>query len=319
MTERVTARGRLALVGLLALTYAGCYAAIKAGLAFAPPLRFAGLRALLAGVALLVVVALRERALLPPRRLWGVVLVVAAVGTSIAYGAMFLSPGRTGAGIASVLGNTTPLMAIALAAALLGEPVTRDKAVALVLGFAGVALIAYPALAGPAAYGAAGLALPLVAAAGSATESVVIKRAEVGGAFVRVAAWQYLLGSLPLFALSAWLEPGRPIVWGSRFVLLLAFVALVGTAFATALWYWLLQRDEVGRLALLLFLVPVFGLALAIALFGERLGARVVLGVLVALGGTAIASRGPRGAPRRGAGAPATVRSSIDRRPRGPW
>lgn len=316
MTERVTARGRLALVGVLALAYAGCYSAIKAGLAFAPPLRFAGLRALLAGATLLAVVALRGRALLPPWRLWGVVLIVAAVGTSLAYGAMFLSPGRTGAGIASVLGNTTPLMSIALAAALLGEPVTRDKAVALVLGFAGAALIAYPALAGSAVYGAAGVALPLVAAAGSATESVVIKRADVGGAFLRVAAWQYVLGSLPLFALSAWLERGRPTDWTPRFLALLAFVALVGTVFATALWYWLLQRDEVGRLSLLLFLVPVFGLALAVVLFGERFGARTMLGVLVALGGTAIAARGPRAAMRRDTAAPAAALSRVDR-PRG--
>ncbi len=44
----------LTIVGLT-LIYAACYALINAGLAFAPPLRFAGLRALIGGVALLSV------------------------------------------------------------------------------------------------------------------------------------------------------------------------------------------------------------------------------------------------------------------------
>lgn len=34
------------------------------------------------------------------------------------------------------------------------------------------------------------------------------------------------------------------------------------SAFAIAVWYWLVQRDEVGRLSLLLFLVPVLGIGI---------------------------------------------------------
>ncbi len=74
------------LVGLLALVYAVCYAAIKAGLAFAPL-----------------------------RRLWPWIFALAVTGTLVAYTGMFLSPRRAGAGIASVLGNTGPLMIVALA------------------------------------------------------------------------------------------------------------------------------------------------------------------------------------------------------------
>lgn len=284
----VTPRGRIALTVLIAAVYALCYSAIKVGLEFAPPLRYAGLRTLLAGVALLVFLALRRRPLVPPRRLWPVVAAVAALGTTVGFGAMFLSPGRTGAGIASVLGNTGPLMTVGLAAAFLREPVTRGKAAALMLAFTGVSLIAYPGLAGPAAYGVVGLLLPLVSAAGSASESVIVKRAEAGDALLRVAAWQLLLGSLPLFALSRWLERGRPVAWSPTFVGLLLFLALVGTAFTTALWYWLLQREEVGRLSLVLLLVPVLGLLLATALFGERISRMAGAGVALAVAGTLV-------------------------------
>lgn len=306
-----TPRGRLALTVLVAAVYAVCYVAIKAGLAFAPPLGYAGLRALLAGVALIGVQAVRRRPLLPPRRLWPAVAAVAALGTSIGFGAMFLSPGRTGAGIASVLGNTSPLMIVVLAAVFLREPLTRGKVVALALALTGVSLIAYPGLAGPAAYGVVGLLLPLLAAAGSASESVIVKRANAGDALLGVAGWQLLIGSAPLLALSAWFERGQAIMWSPTFAGLLLFLALVGTAFTTALWYWLVQRDEVGRLSLVLFLVPVLGLLLAATLFGERIGSLEVAGVALALAGTLVVaweslhSRGAERARRPARGADA--------------
>ncbi len=64
-----------------------------------------------------------------------------------------------------------------------------------------------------------------------------------------------------------------------------------GTAFALALWYWLVQREPVGRLAGFMFLVPIAGLALAWVFFGETVSglqaagvAITLLGILLALG-----------------------------------
>ena len=281
----MTSRRRTLLVLLIAVVYAVCYVTIKAGLALAPPLRFAGLRAAIAGAALLLLLVASRKSVLPTRRLWPGILLLAVLATVLSYGAMFLSPGRTGAGIASVLGNTTPLFAILLAAAVLHERITQAKLIALVLGFAGVSLIAFPAITGPSGAGLLGAVLPLLSAVGSASESVVVKRLNTGNETLRVAGWQLLLGGLPLLALSAWVERDVTILWGTRFAILLLFLALVGTAFTTALWYWLLQRDEVGRLTLYLFLVPVLGLGLAAALYGERLGAIEWTGVAVTLVG----------------------------------
>jgi drug/metabolite transporter (DMT)-like permease len=61
---------------------------------------------------------------------------------------MFESAGRTGAGLASVLGNLQPLVVIAIAAAVLAEPVTKDKAAALAVGLLGVTLMTAPAIGG---------------------------------------------------------------------------------------------------------------------------------------------------------------------------
>jgi drug/metabolite transporter (DMT)-like permease len=124
MRQAGLGKGNIAWVGLLAVIYALCYSAIKQGLAYAPALCYAGLRASLGGVALLVVAAVRGKSVIAPRRLWPWIPLLALTGTFVEYVAMFLSPGRTGAGISSVLGNTGPLMVIALAAFMLGERLT---------------------------------------------------------------------------------------------------------------------------------------------------------------------------------------------------
>lgn len=287
--------------------YAACFAAIKAGLAFAPPLLYGGLRALIGGLALLALVAALRQPLLPSRREWPWVLLLAAVSTTIGFGAMFLSPGRTGAGIASVLGNTQPLFAVVLAGIFLKERLTTARLVALTLGTAGATLIAYPALAGADAYGLSGALLALAASAGTAAGSVILKRMQVGGQSVRevpppqapytkaaqgpgpallvIAAWQLVIGSLPLFALSGFTERGAPVIWSAEFITLLLSLALVGTSFATALWYWLVQRVEVGRLTMFLFFVPVVGLGIAAFIVGERVSFIEILGAALAVAG----------------------------------
>ncbi|MFV1986902.1 MAG: DMT family transporter [Gemmatimonadota bacterium] len=284
-------RKHLALALLIVGIYAFCFSAIKVGLTFAPPLRFAALRSALAGGVLLAVVAGSGRGVLPDRRLWSGTLALALLGTSIGYAAMFMSPGRTGAGISSVLGNTGPIIVIVLAAAFLGEPITRPKVWALLLGTIGVFLIAFPAIADPARAGAVGFLLPLTSAASLSGATVLLKRLEVGDSLVQVAGWQLVIGALPLAIAAAVFERQAAIVWGAPFIAILLFLALVGTAFALWAWYWLVQREDVGRLSLLFFLIPVLGLALAGWLFGEQIGPVEAGGVALTLAGIAVVLR----------------------------
>ena len=274
----------LMILGLTAI-YAVCFVAIKAGLPFMPPLRFAGLRGFLGGLALLGLMAALRQPLLPPRQSWPRIVALGLASTTIGFGAMFLSPGRTGAGIASVLGNTQPVIVPALAALFLGERMTRSKWIALALGMIGVALIASPALAGADAYGVSGAVLALAASSGLAVGSVIVKRMGSTVDLLALTAWQLVVGSLPLFAISIVVEREAFVAWNATFVGLLLFLALIGTAFANAVWYWLIRHDDVGRLTMFFFLVPVFGLVLAALAYGETISLQEGAGVVVTLVG----------------------------------
>jgi GNAT superfamily N-acetyltransferase len=89
---------------------AACYPAIKTGLEFAPSLRFAGLRTLVGGLSLLLVLVIRRKPLWPGALLARWILPLGLVATTLTFGAMFASPAYTGAGIASVLGNNLVLI-----------------------------------------------------------------------------------------------------------------------------------------------------------------------------------------------------------------
>ena len=283
---------------LLTAIYALCYVAIKAGLPFMPPLRFAALRALIGGLLMFLLMAALRRRLLPRARDWRWVIGLGITSTSIAFGAMFLSPGLAGAGIASVLGNSQPIFAVALAVPLLGERLTTPKQVALLLGIVGLVLIALPAIRSSGIDGVAGPALALGASLSLAIGSVIAKRMGPEIDLLSVSAWQLIIGSLPLVLVSAVTDHGPWISLDPRFLGILAFMAVAETALPTPLWYWLLRRDEVGRLSLFLFLVPVLGLLFAAIFFGERVSTLEIAGIgatVVAIGIAAFNSPAARG------------------------
>ncbi|MDI1310875.1 DMT family transporter [Prosthecobacter sp.] len=279
---------------------AACYPAIKVGLEFAPSLRFAGARTLLGGLALLLVLVIRRKPLWPEARLARWILPLGVLATTLTFGAMFASPAYTGAGIASVLGNTQPHIIIVLAALFLGEKIGLIKAFALGLGLAGVSLMALPTLREQPGHPLLGAMLALGSSASAAVSSVTVKRLHPGNDLMSLTAWQLVAGSVVLLGLSAVFEPHGTIMWTGGFIGLLLFLALAGTALSTWLWFWLLQRAEVGRLSLYLFLVPVFGLLIAMGGFGERLDALQAGGVALILTAVALSVfEGWFGAARR--------------------
>ncbi len=288
--KQVVSSKMLPVLGI-SLIYALCYTAIKFGLAYSPPLIFGGMRAFFGGLALLGILLFMRQPLVPNRREWGAIVLVGLVSTTLNFAAMFLSPGFTGAGIASVLGNLQPLAALLLAAIFLGERLTIPKIAALVLGLAGVILIAFPAFTSPSGYGINGGLLALSASVSSAIGSVLVKHLIRKANPLTVAAWQLILGSLPLLAISSFIEPVNKVSWTPAFIGVLLYLALVGTSLVTAVWYWLLQKQEVGHLTLFLFLTPLFGLGIAALVFGERVGLLESLGVILNLSGIGVGAR----------------------------
>lgn len=265
---------------LIVVVYAICASAIKTGLQFAPPLLFGTLRAFLAAIFLLAWLVLTGQRFFPTRIEWPKILQVGIAATTIGYGMMFISPGRTSAGIASVLGNLQPLFTIVLAAVLLKEYPRRKDVAALLLGIFGITLISFFDFSGKSTFELAGMGAALLASGGAAAGSVLMKKLSVDSNILRITAWQLLIGAILLWLWSLSVENNRSIVWSPAFIAILLFLAIIGTAVPTAVWYYLIQSHPVGKLSLFFFLIPVFGLLMASLVFRETLRSNEVMGLV---------------------------------------
>ena len=268
---------------LIAAIQAACFTLIKTGLEFAPPLLFGGLRALIGGSALLAFAAFRRKPLLPTSSTWVGVLFLALVATAITFGAMFLSPGRTEAGVASALGNLQPFLTLLLAYWLFSEPLSVGKATAVILGVTGVTLISYPTLSTSSALGISGAALALAVSFGSSAGNAVVKQMKPGELLLAITGWQLAIGGLVLIVLSGLVGENLAVEANLEFLGLLLFLALIGTALITALWFEFVQEGQMGRLATFFYLVPVFGLAIAVLVFDEAVSGIMLGGALMVL------------------------------------
>jgi len=75
-------------------------------------------------------------------------------------------------------------------------------------------------------------------------------------------------------------------------VLILVALAVFGSALAFWLWFEALERVSLNRANAFTFLVPIFGLVVGAAFFGERLEAIQAMGVFLVLTGIFLVQRG---------------------------
>lgn len=276
---------RLVLVMVL---WAICFPLITAGLDSTPHLGFAAMRAFLAGVALLVVGATLRRPFPSDRNSWGMLGIVGIGATTLGFLGMFHAAEYVSPGIATVIASTQPLMAAVLAHFLLQERLDTKSKTGLLLGFLGIVLIAAPNMfPGTSGDYIKGIAYIVLSALGITIANVAMKRlAGRVDALVGMGI-QLLLGAIPLAVLALAMEyPGR-IQWSLQFGVVLLALALLGTSVVFWLWFSVLEEVELSRANAFSFLVPVFGLAISVGLFGETISWTSAIGATLTIVGIA--------------------------------
>lgn len=290
--QRSVARADLVWLTVVMFLWALCYPLIAAGLSQAPPLYFAALRSFVAGIGLLVPALALRRPLPQDWRVWVTLLGVGFSFTSLGFGGMFLAGGIVSPGLATVLANAQPLIAAGLAYVILNEWLGPRRRVGLLLGFAGILLIALPGF-GPenANSSPLGVGFVLLGAVGVAIGNVLLKRLAGQVDMLMATGWQFILGGVPLYVAAQFFESPVRVMWNPAFVGALLALGLLGTALALLLWFALLHRSELNRLNTFTFLTPAFALIIGAIFFNERLGAVEVGGITLILFGVLWASR----------------------------
>ena len=200
---------------------------------------------------------------------------------------------HTTAGRATIGVYTMPIWVVLLAAVALNEPLTRRRILALVLGAAGLTVLALPQfLAGEWI----GLLAAIAAAVSWAIGTVYLKRISVDAPPLTTTTWQLVAGSA-VCAVGLVLAPRSvPLELTSGALIGAGYNLVFGTVIAYLIWFSLLRRIPAGAAGIGTLLVPAFGVLASFLILGEVPTAADLggLALIVLAAGIPLFPAGPR-------------------------
>ena len=265
-----------------AFMWSSAFTSARIIVAAAPPMTALSIRFLISG---LIGVAL-ARALGQSWRLtrgqWRATLLFGICQNALYLGLYFIAMQTVEASLAAIIASTMPLL-VALAGWLIFRDRIRPLGVAgLLAGLVGVTLIMGSRLGGGADL--TGVALCVVGVMALTFATLAVREASSGGNLLMIVGLQMLVGSLALAGPALALEPFE-VAWSWKLVAAFAYTTLVPGLAATLVWFLLVNRIGAVRAATFHFLNPFFGVAIAAALLGEKLGVVDMAGVAVIMAG----------------------------------
>jgi len=272
---------------LLSLIWGSTWLFIKLGLQDLPPFTFAGLRFVIAALILLVFIAVRRVPLPRERRDWTLIAFTGLLSFTVNYGLLFWGEQRTSSGLAAILQTIIPVFGLVIAHYYLpDERITLPKVCGIALGVGGVALIFSDQMGTEGVSALAGSAAIVVGALGVAYSNVLVK-ARAGHIEPAVlAGGQMICGLVPLLLLGATLE-GNPleIRWTPLALVSLLYLAVVGSALAFLLFYWLVRHMDVTQTMLIPLVTPPIAVMLGWLVLREGLTWRTAIGAVGIMSG----------------------------------
>ncbi|QDP20532.1 DMT family transporter [Sphingomonas xanthus] len=283
-----------ATLGALALIWGAAFSFIKIAVSHIDPLTYVWLRLSIAACGLYLFMRLRGHRLNLPLPLWGSILVLALLNTTIPFALFGWGQQHIASGLAAILNATSPIWAVLVAHAFTAdEKLTPARLIGVLIGVMGVATMVGPDLLAGGGDLLAQLAC-LVAAFCYALAGVWARRfRKLGVTPIKVATGQLLAGAFVMapFALAIdqpWTRLMPPAEAWAAIILL----ALLCSAFAYVLYFRLIDSAGATNALLVTLLVPPVAILLGTLLFGERLATSHFLGLgLIALGLAAIDGR----------------------------
>ena len=272
------------------------------------PLSFAGLRYALAAAILLPFGIRAMRSVRgagtdrpPDRRLWGRVAVYGLLFVAVAQGAQFAALAVLPATAVSLVLSSIPIAVALMALAVRAEPPTATQVAGIALLTIGAVLYFGLFEVRPdAGIGFFASAVCVVAAAVSSHLGRHLARDAIGrlGGPVGLTAASMAIGAAVLLGVGVWVE-GWPRLDAQAW-LIVAWLAIVNTAFAFTLWNHTLRTLTAVESSVVNNTMTIQIAILAVLFLGERLAPLQVVGLVFAATGAAVVQLAPVLRRRRG-------------------
>ncbi len=265
---------------LLSLIWGSTWLFIKVGLADLPPFTFAGLRFSIAILPLALLAAARRPAFPTTVGDWAFMVLTGVMTFSVTYGLVFWGEQHISSGLAALLFATFPLFGLVIAHAHLPtERMNPWRVSGVLLGIGGIAIVFSQELGATGPLALWGSAAVVLAAFTAAYADVWIKMRAGHFDPVVLTLVQMVAGTIPLLVVGLTIE-GNPLEhnWTPLAVISLTYLAVMGSAVAFVLLYWLIKHMDVTKTMLITLVTPLIAVVLGMAILGEDLTWRTAAG-----------------------------------------
>jgi len=284
---------------IIYFVWGSTFLAIRIGVAQVPPFLLAGMRFLVAGLAIYFWMVAHGQPSPTPQQ-WTSAFLLALLIFVMDYGLLFWAEQRVPSGLAAVMLATVPAcMALAEIIILRTQRLTLRLTLALLIGLAGVAVLMSRSLnlGGPAIDTAGAIALIVAAIAWSIAAALTLKLPLPSSKVMNSGA-QMLAGGILLFLTSAALGEFRnfhPAVVSRAAWLSLLYLIIAGSIIAFTAYIWLIHYQSPTKVGTYAYVNPVIAVLLGYFFAGEFVGTRTVLGTLFVLISVIVITTMPRG------------------------
>jgi drug/metabolite transporter (DMT)-like permease len=269
--------------------------AIKAGLAYIPPVLFAGFRYDIAGVIMLGYAAYATDNWRPRSRAdWATVAVGSVLIIALYNAFLFIGQQGVTSGVAAILVALNPILATGFSRVFLpDERLSSIGVVGLLLGIVGVGLVARPNPTNLLTSDFVASGFVLLAAVCVALGSVLVQRTDSTISTEGMVAWSNALGAVILHLISAGLpsESVSSVTISIEALSAILYLAVFASAIGYFIYFDLLDRLGAIEINLVSYAAPVFAAVSGWLVLDETLDLLSVVGFFGIFGGFLLLKR----------------------------
>ncbi|NPV42821.1 MAG: EamA family transporter [Firmicutes bacterium] len=268
------------LFTLLCIIWSSTWMAIKIGLNYFPPIMFAGIRFVIAALFLYALLKLQKRVLCLN---WDKIFPAVVFGSlnGIAYGLIFWGEQYIPSSMASILNSVLPFFSAIFAYFLVGEPLSPHKIAGLLIGFSGILLIFSENIRQFSFENLAAKLAMIAASAVYAFAGAHTKRYKVDLHPLQVVTVQMTSSAIVLLLVGLPLEYNAVITFSLTGIITLLYLGIFGSAIAFLLYYNLILRMEVSKLAYTNFITPPVAIMMGSVFLNETVNTKALGGLVI--------------------------------------
>ncbi|WP_119395482.1 EamA family transporter [Salinibius halmophilus] len=272
----------LAITALVPIIWGSTYFVTTEFLPADVPLLAAMLRALPAGLVLLLI--FRQ---LPSGSWWLKSLALGVLNIGAFFYFLFVAAYHLPGGIAALVMSVQPFIVLAYSALLFRNPIQANQVMACAMAVMGVGLVVVQQQTG---MNFIGVAAGLAGALSMATGIVLTKRwgRPDNTHLLSFTAWQLVFGGLVLLPLTLWLEP-LPTQLSGKNILGFAYLSIIGALVAYALWFRGIEKLASLSVSLLALLSPLSAALIGFIVLNQGFSPLQLCGALIIIAAIVLA------------------------------